>query len=375
MRILQVTHYMPPHMGGIERVAAALVQGLSNRGHELHWIAAATPEPAGDDGRSSRVAAWNGLEERIGLPYPLWSPAGLRRLDALVRWADAVHAHDCLYVGSAAAAATCRLHRKPLLITQHVGFVPYGGVLDLVQRVAYATLGRVVLGAANRRIACSRHVPRWLRERGCQSPFEVVPNGVHGERFAPAPAEVRPEQRELRGLPRDGRVLLFVGRLVPKKGVARVLAAQRQLAADGVTLVVVGDGPLAGELAGVPSVHHFPALRPEEMPQMYRLSDAFVLPSRGEGLPLSVQEAVLSGLPVIVSTDPAFTDNLQGAPGVAFAAADDDLAAVVRRQFTAAPRAADIAAWARDRWGMERFLDAYERILFELSALRTREAA
>lgn len=316
MRVLEVTHYMPPHPGGIERVAASLTRGLRSRGHDVHWIASATPQAPSTCSETSRVSSWNILEERLGVPYPVWSPAGLRRLKVLVAWADLVHVHDCLYMGSVAAAMACRRAGKPLLLTQHVGYVPFGPALDSVQLMAYRMLGLRTLHAASQLVACSQHVGDYFSRLGCRGSFRVIPNGVDTRRFAPVTDVVRAEARARFGLAPDARVILFVGRLVPKKGPALVAEVQRKLAGEGVTLFVVGDGPLASTLEGVPGIVRVPGLEPDEMPLAYAAADVLLLPSRGEGLPVSVQEALLCGVPVVVSDDPAFRSNLGALPGV-----------------------------------------------------------
>jgi glycosyltransferase involved in cell wall biosynthesis len=375
LKILEVTHYMPPHSGGIERVTSSLCDGLRRRGHDVRWIASAAGSTPGDAGAAVRIRAWNVLEDTLGVPYPLWGPAGLRRLSSLIRWADVVHAHDCLYMGSAAAAFWCRRLRKPLLLTQHVAQVPFGPVLDLMQRIAYETLGRMVVGAVDRAVVCSAHVPESLAKMGIRRRFELVPNAVDLGRFAIADAARKHRARSNCGLRDDERVLLFVGRLVPKKGVPDLCAMQSVLGAEGIRLLVVGDGPLAGELTRVPGVLHIPAVAPSEMPEVYAAADAFVLPSRGEGLPLSVQEAMTQGLRVVVSDDPSFTRNLAGAPGVTFAPDRKTLLRETRAALVAQPSPGPISAWARERWGPERFVGEYERILGELRTASEKEAA
>jgi glycosyltransferase involved in cell wall biosynthesis len=366
VNILEVTHYMPPHMGGIERVAQSLVEGLTRRGHVVRWIASATPARAGDEGALVRVAGLNVLEDRLGVPFPVWSPRAVATLAREIARADVVHVHDCLYMGSASAAALCKRYDKPLLLTQHVGYVPFGRALDLVQRTAYRTLGRAVLTAADRRVACSAHVPQYLASLGFRGAFTVIANAIDASRFRVADRAMRERAREAWGVAREAKVVLFVGRLVPKKAIDRVLAAQRVLAREGVTLVVVGDGPLASVIDGVPNVVHHAQVTPERMPELYALADAFVLPSRGEGLPLSVQEALMCGLPVVVSDDPAFTANLSGTEGVAFAADDAALIAAMREAIAVRRDAEAIAAEAQARWGGERFIDAYEAVLVGL---------
>jgi glycosyltransferase involved in cell wall biosynthesis len=74
----------------------------------------------------------------------------------------------------------------------------------------------------------------------------------------------------------------------------------------------LGDGPLRTLIpADAENVAWFPAVAPEAMAGMYQAADAFLLPSHGEGMPLSVQEAMPAGLPVIVSRDEAFARMLE----------------------------------------------------------------
>jgi glycosyltransferase involved in cell wall biosynthesis len=367
MRILQVSHYMPPHSGGIERVGEALFAGLSRRGHEVRWVASADPVAPGTHEARTRVPAWNAPERRLGLPYPIWGAGAFADLRRLVGWCDVILAHDCLYPGSIAAAALGRLRRRRLLITQHVGIVPFGAVIELGERFAYASVGRAVLSAASVRFAVSAHLPPFFRSVGVDAPFRVVHNAVDVDRFGPASPERRAAARALFGIASDAKVLGFVGRLVAKKGVDRVVGVQRLTALAGTTLLVVGSGPLEKLLPESPATRHVPSLRPEEMPDFYAAIDALLLPSHGEGLPLSVQEALLSGVPVVVSEDASFVANLGGAPGVEHAEEVAALADAVRKTLLVPPAREAIAAWARGRWSEAAFLDTYEQTLHSLS--------
>src|SRR6516165_4146668 len=125
MRVLVVTHYYPKH-GGIEIVAGELARRLVGRGIEVTWAATDEQAPAEPDGIERwPVSAWNVTESALGFPYPLWSPLSLLQLEQLVRSCDVLHLHDSLYLGNVVAYLWARRHGKPVIVTQHVGPIPY----------------------------------------------------------------------------------------------------------------------------------------------------------------------------------------------------------------------------------------------------------
>src|SRR5262249_49947924 len=155
-----------------------------------------------------------------GFPYPIWGPISLCKLVRAVARADAVHLHDCLYLGNVVAFVAARLLRKPVIVTQHVGEVPYQSrVLRTLLALANRTLGRLALGGADRCVFISPKVRdyfgRFVRFR---APPLYRPNGVATEVFSPVVVEERKRLREKLGWPGDRLVLLFVGRFVEKKG-------------------------------------------------------------------------------------------------------------------------------------------------------------
>jgi starch synthase (maltosyl-transferring) len=136
------------------------------------------------------------------------------------------------------------------------------------------------------------------------SKIHVIPNGVDYERFANA----EPADLTQFGAPRGSRVLLFVGRLDPQKGPLQLLEAAAELFADhaDLHLVMVGDGPLASELREWTRARSFESRihfvgRQENIAALMRAADLFVLPSRWEGLPNVVLEAMAAGTPVVAT--------------------------------------------------------------------------
>jgi len=140
-----------------------------------------------------------------------------------------VHLHDSLYLGNVAAFVWACLFGKPVVVTQHIGSVPYTQRLPRwLHALANRTLGRWLLGSCARCVFISQKVQaffsRFVRFR--REP-RFIANGVATNTFRPVGAEVRQCQRSAFGWPVDMLILLFVGRFVEKKnlGLMRRLAA------------------------------------------------------------------------------------------------------------------------------------------------------
>ena len=381
MQVLLVTHYYPAHRGGIERVAGELAERLAARhGVALEWHASdCDPAPALPGVRCVPARAWNGIERRFGVPYPLWSPAALRRLAQAVRAADAVHLHDCLYPPNVVASLAARLAGRPVLVTQHIGMVPYRNpLLRAVMFAAYRVLGRSVLGRAARVAFVSEAVrgyfARFVRFR---APPLYVPNGVDTAVFRPAPPASRMALRAELGVLAGQPLLLFVGRFVEKKGLP--LLRQLARALPEARWVFAGWGGLDPESWGCANVSVLRGRSGASLAALYQAADLLVLPSRGEGFPLVVQEAMACGTPAIVSAETAAA--CPDAAALLLAEALDPAGAAPAR-WTARLRALlggegqlevlrpKVAAYAREAWSWERCAERYAELLEALCARR-----
>lgn len=150
----------------------------------------------------------------------------------------------------------------------------------------------------------------------------VVPNGVPiGSFHVPSPEE-RGAARELYGLPQAGFVALYIGALVPEKGVDVAIRAVAEV--PGVTLAVVGGGPgrlelerlAAGGASGAGDVR-FLGVVTDTFPA-YAASDVVVLPSKGgDSMPATLIESAFCGLPAIATPIGSITDVvLDGETGI-----------------------------------------------------------
>jgi D-inositol-3-phosphate glycosyltransferase len=341
VRVLLASHYALPHLGGIEVIVDAMARELVRRGHDVVHLASdarnagpVTPDPA--EYRLLRLPASNWLERRFDVPWPVFGPALAAAVRREVARADVVHAHGFLYMPTLAAFLIPRRGRgRPVrVLTEHVHHVEYQSrALDAAQALAIGTVGRFAARAADQLTSVNPRVTEALATLAPGVPVELIPNGVDVDRHRPLPQAERAALRARLGWDERPRVL-FVGRLVAKKGVEVALEAAAH--ADGTfRLLVVGPGEL--DAPPPDGVDVLGPLAPERVRELYQAADAFLLPSRGEGFPVTAQEAMASGLPVVLGDDPAYAPNVAGA-GDGVHLVDPDGAAVVEA----------LAGWLQD---------------------------
>lgn len=339
MRILTVSAFFESHGGGIEIVAGALARALADLGHESRITGAAfDPPPSDGSAAPVPIPCRDPVENLLGLPLPLPGLAGRSILYDEVRAADAIVIHDALYASSILAARWARRLRKPWLIVQHIGDIPYSSaVLRGLLVLANSLATRPLLARAPQAVFISDAVRGHFADLPFRRPPELMFNGVDSSMFRFA------DDDEAAGLKRDlgwssgCRQLLFVGRFVEKKGLAalRAFAAAR----PDIDLRMVGGGPIDPADWRLPNVHVLGRKTRSELARLYRACDALVLPSVGEGYPLVVQEALASGLPVFCGLDSAAADPAAARFLQAFEVRPDNPALTARRLSEALDRA------------------------------------
>ncbi len=295
MKKIRVVHIVPMlSPGGAERVAVHIVRGLNSQRYE--------PVVISYTGRLGcdldRLLEEAGIEvhylgKRPGFDYRIYC-----RLPSVLKGCrpDIVHTH--LHVLRYASPFVLPLNKTPVLHTVHnLAEREIEPRLRWLQR--YALNHGVLPVAVAEEVAVS--LGRLYGIQRCR----VISNGIPTDRYA-RPEVPRKEWRAREGFRENDVLFVCVARFWPQKNHALLLKAFHQgPASDPNThLVLVGEGVLREQLEeqvkklGLSSQVHFLGLR-TDIPEVLGAMDVFVLSSDFEGNPLSVMEAMASGLPIV----------------------------------------------------------------------------
>lgn len=300
MRLIHLANYPNRHPGSYIPLLLALFDGARERGWEVE--AGFPAETAGAD--------WLADFSGRGIPVHLLGDGGRRQRAREVRallggrsGPLVVHTHFTTFDVPATLALRSR---ADAVLFWHIHTVLRRGAASVLRNSAkFALFGggvdRIVVPAAN--IGDGLAARRARRER-----IMLLPSPVDPAAYTPASPERRARARAALGIPEDAQVLLHIGRAWRLKGGDRYLQAVRQLLDEGRPLVAItlrgGEEAErdASELGLGDSVRVLP--RVEDIRQLYDAGDCFVAPSRGEGMPFSIVEALSSGVPVVASDLP-----------------------------------------------------------------------
>ncbi len=311
MRILQVAY--KADISGGERVLLQLVEGLVAERHEVHLVAPAEG-PVLEAG--ARLSAFPHVVP-FATTYDL---AAVLRLAGVLRdrRIELVHSHGMLVnvlTRVAAAIAGTPRHVSTVHLTLGLGD-PRGDRTwrDFLKgRLWYRPLDNATASLSDRVVAVSQAVADDLVRQG-QDPgrIVVIGNGIDTTRYRPLGPEARQEERRRLGWAAEAFVVGSAARLSPQKDPLSFLAAVARLVERSPRPVVAwmaGDGPLFREAEarirelGLGDVVRLLGNR-DDVARLLAASDAYALSSRWEGMPLSVLEAMATGLPVAATSVP-----------------------------------------------------------------------
>ena len=318
--------------GGAETQVAHLATALSRGGWEVSVISL-LPFSAFEEELASQGVAVYSLNMKPGRP----SPVALARFLVLMRRLRPQILHGHMFHANLLARLIRAVCPVPVVISTLHSIIESGResndprrrewLYRVTDRLADATV--TVSAAGAERYAAVKAAPR--------AKLRVIPNGVDTSRFRPNEDTRRRMRREL-GLG-DEFVWLAVGRLMWKKDYPTMVRAHARRGQD--LLLIAGAGPQESELRALVEQLganvRFLGLR-EDIAALMNASDAVVLSSLIEGLPVGLLEAAASGLPM-VATDVGGVKEivLDGRTGYLVPAGDSDALSAAMARLASAP--------------------------------------
>ncbi len=214
---------------------------------------------------------------------------------------DLIHAHMAGPAGFAAALLGIIL-RKPVIITAHGSDIHSFPKHFFLKHMVVFTLKR-----ATQIVAVSQSLKdSMLKMINLRREIFVIRNGANHEVFFPTDKTIARKQLNL---PHDKKIILFIGNLLPIKGIDLLLHAFANISKkDSTKLIIIGKGESACELKDLTSELHIDThvsfigiKKHNEIPLWLNACDVFCLPSRNEGFPTVIVEALACGRPVIAT--------------------------------------------------------------------------
>ena len=290
-RIVQVSAFYPPHLGGQEAVVEQLSRVLGHTGTEVVVVSSRLPSMVAHQDVIPVKRLWAREVAHTplipGLPVAL-----LRRARGAL-----VHVHTGQAFVPEIVSLVCGVLRRPYVAHVHLLVRPsgrLGRLLPIYQRAVFSAVLR-----RSAAVVCLSEDMRQqvIRAHGLASDrVVVIPNGIDEEWFVAPQRAAKPGE------------ILFVGRLTAQKNLGVVIRAMAEL--SDARLTVIGDGEELASLEGLSAeleltnVSFVGRRKPEEVRAAMMESSLLVLPSTHEGMPLVLLQAGAVGLPVVASDIP-----------------------------------------------------------------------
>ena len=310
MKIAIFINTYTPVKNGVVISTSLVRKGLQERGHLVHVFTTRFPGCKPQDG----VFRVPGLKlPNVDFALPIYNPfGGWIRRKVLSEGYDVILIEHPFLLGELGLRIAKQLG-IPSAFVFHTQYQQYIHYIPLVpERVKLSFLRRHLshfLRRVDRIIVPSKDFMTEVFSYGAPREKVVhIPNPVDLSKFSPPTPEERIRLRESYGIPKDEKVIGFVGRLAPEKNLGELLEVFKMvLERDGSSfLLLVGGGPeetnlkrLAERLGLSGKVKFTGMLDREKVSEIYKVLDLFVTCSLTEVKPLAYLEALATGVPII----------------------------------------------------------------------------
>lgn len=313
LKVLMLGWEFPPHKsGGLGTACHSLTKGLTQNGIEVTFVMPTAPQQHED------FVKIIGLKVRktISPLTPYLTPKQYEQkyasiyskdifheiknyTDFVIETAkqekhDVIHAHDWMTYKAGIEAS--KISNKPLIIHLH------------------STENDRTAGKPDKKIM-------QIEKEGLKAADRIITNSNYSKRNIIKQYKIKPEKIEVvhwgiepinlpKKLPKDGNVVLFLGRVTKQKGTDYLIESAKQVIErlPNTVFIIAGDGDLipeitrqARELGILDKMSFVGAVKEDEIAKLFQLSDICVMPSRSEPFGLVALESMIHGTPVLVS--------------------------------------------------------------------------
>ncbi len=320
LRIGLFTDTYAPQVNGVSVSLQMISEGLKQRGHQVTIFAPRFPGYKDNEPNVMRLPSLKYLNNPPIYVAVLGTPRSTWKLTH--EHFDVLHAHSPASVGLL-AYLTASTKRLPLIYTYHTSITDYThyikfiGGTGLIKRAA-SWFSKASTDLGDQIVVPSPKFQRLLIAQKVKQPITVIPNGIDLSMFKNVknPGALRKRL----GISADAPILLTVGRMDPEKRLEFVVEAF-DLIADRVPdahLVFAGDGGArknveekARATRAKDRIHFLGMVNRAELPDIFHDATVFLSASTTEVHPISVIEAIASGLPFVAVQDEAFEGMLE----------------------------------------------------------------
>lgn len=327
-RVLHVTPFFPPDIGGIADHVSNLSLYLKEQGSDVYIIVPKhlnnKIQPGGREKtswiRAFYLPGWPYPSlQKISIPIDLWC-----KVNSIIRNGsfDLIHVHGQHYPISWIAINSAHKYNIPSVLTVHGTYAlnPLGGKTRIEEWFNKHIFTRI-LTKTTAVIGLTKQVTAYAKQYGGRSTrYYTVGNGVNTSLYKNNLTNKKRYRLEY-GIDPEAIVVLFRGRFDENKSVIEFAKAARKIIkyntrSKKVEVVVVGGGPLDSEvysiLRDLKDVHVLKYQPYDRVHELYIASDIFVIPSKYEGLPIALVEAMNAFLHIVYTAVGGMPDILQG---------------------------------------------------------------
>ena len=310
MKILRVVSDLyPAVVGGIGIHAHQMSTSQARQGHEVMVLTLNQKELMENEIINGyRVVRFPSYLTICGNSF---APGLILEILKRKRAVEIIHAHSHLFFSTNICALARLFHSAPLIITNH-GLISASAPAWLNTLYKH-TFSRMTFHISDHIICYTAIEKENIKKLGIDpKKISVIHNGVDTALFAPKTSLKTADKKQI----------LWVGRFVTGKGVEYLIEAFSRVLKKipGSHLVLVGGGPEKSaieeritKLHLQSSVTFIDYLDNEKLPEIYKNSDVFVLPSLMEGVPRTILEAMACGVPVVTTNLPHLVGIIEGA--------------------------------------------------------------